>query len=186
MPTALPFDPSPFIHREDTLAAQLGVDRAWIRSHRKRENYGSLWSFGPNRSLLWSDTGRQFLAEQLEKSAPPASPDPRRAVENPAGPSRPPVALLPEKTGALEVLVAIRTNFSNKRIIQAMTTWKETVTVIGVKGPLWWPGFLLLARENSRGVWEFEGNPQHPELGRRQPRGRTDNAWPRKPLHGAA
>lgn len=174
--------PTSFIHREDSIATRLGVDRIWFRQHRTRDSFEVLWGFGPNRSILWSEAGVLWLAEQVEKSARRASPDAPGATA-PAGaltsPWKPPLALLPEKAGALEVLVAVRTNFRNPRVIQATTPWGSVVNVIGVKGNLWWPGFKLLARERTREVWEFEGNPERPELGRRQPRHRTDNAWPR-------
>lgn len=176
---------SPFEHREDSIASRLGVDRPWIRDHRHRSDLDRFWTFGPNRAVLWNEVGVTWLAEQLVKKAAPASPDPESRVENPGGPPRAPLALLPEKSGAVTVLEVIRVKFANPRVIQAQTGWGATVTVIGVKPKLWWPGFLLLARENSRGVWEFEGNPQQPDHGRRQPRGRTDPVWPRRTLRGA-
>lgn len=180
--------PQAFTLREDTLATRLGVDRTWIKTHRTRDTFERFWALGPNRSILWSDAGAYYLAEKLERTAS-CAPDTRSGAENAReGQDSPPTvrALLPEKCGAVAVLVAVRTQFANPRVIEAKTPWGSLVTVLGVKPKLWWPGFLLLAREQSRGVWEFEGNPKHPELGRRQPRGRTDPVWPRKPVNGGA
>lgn len=177
----------PFVHREDSVAARIGCSQKFIRTHRTTQNLGRFWNFGPNRSFLWSDTGVEFLVAELAKNAAPASPDGAGEAEKPAGVSghsTAPLALLPEKSGAIETLVATRTKFSNTRVLQARTSWGTEVTVIGVTSKLWFPGMLLLAREQSRGVWEFEGNPLKPEAGRRQPRGIRDNAWPRKSLGG--
>lgn len=179
--------PTSFTHRELSIATRLGIDRDWITAHRTQDGFGTRWTIGANRSYLWSDAGVDWLADQLQKNAAPASPDGATARENGAPPSdAPPAAMLPEKAvSAPAVLTVVRCNFINTRVLHALTPSGRIVTVTGVHARSWWPGFLMLAREHSPDVWEFEGNPDRQELGRRQPKGRTDNAWPRKPIGGA-
>lgn len=179
--------PTPsFTHRELSIATRLGIHPDWIRAHRTQEGFGSRWTIGANRSYLWTDEGVAWLADELQKNAAPASPDGATAHENGAmPPGRPLTALLPEKAiSAPAVLTVVRCNFINTRVLHAATQDGRIVTVTGVKAKQWWPGFLLLAQEQSPDVWEFAGNPEKPELGLRQPKGRMDNAWPRKPIGG--
>lgn len=155
-----------FIHREQVIAARLGCTTGFIREERNRHVPGSLWDYGVNRAILWSDEGLALLGKRyLEKTRPP-TPEP---------------AAKPPPLPKVEVVRVARCNFPNTRLLQAIDAENRGVIVVGVKAHLFHPGMLILARPavDQKAPWSFEGNPSAPNLGRRMPRGKADNAWPR-------
>jgi hypothetical protein len=176
---------TPFAIREDSLASRLGVDRGWIRGQRAAAELGVHFYWGPNRCFHWSEAGATWLTQRLqslaaiEESSVPQSPAPPQIAALPA-------ALAPHDPLSSAILVVTRVGFRNTRVLQARTPAGVTVTVTGVNADRWWPGFLLKAIPRSADVWEYDGHPTDAAIGRRQPKGKNDHAWPRQSTNGAA
>jgi hypothetical protein len=136
---------------EEAVATQLGLSRKVVAEHRGSE--GGRWGYGPNRRILWSPAGVETLQHELAGK-----------IEN-----------APSLPAGLTVLVVTRVGFVNRKVLLAQAENAPGVDLnvyLGNNGDSlrFQRGQKILARFRRGATWDFEGNPERPQDGRRMPR----------------
>ena len=156
-----PIGPHPFELPEDQVADLVGIPRAQVAA--ARGSAGSRWDYGPNRRILWSFTGLEALKAEIgEKNGKTAGPPAEKPAEAPR----------------TLVFIVKRSRLPNPRVLLAVP--ETPAAGDGCAVPVYLgsngdnrrfpPGLRILARPYRGQLHVFEGNPDTPELGRRQPR----------------
>ena len=147
-----PIATSVFDMPEESVATTLGLDRKKVASFRGPE--GGRWQHGPNRRVLWSAEGVEAVQAELGGKA---------VVEK-----------LPD---GLQVFVVVKVGMPNARVLlarpeNAAADAELLVVYLGFNGDSrrFARGMRILVRHHRGAAWNFEGNPDRPEEGRRLPR----------------
>lgn len=157
---------------EEDLIRRTGLPRRLVRENRGAP--GVWWVRSANGRLMWSAEGESALLKKLGGTPPSNSTTPSEAPgegeESPAPQKNEAPPLLEIETLTVARVVGIR----NTRVLQAIRDVDpgELLTVVVQDHKNFRPGMKLLARqrEGTPNTFDFLGNPEKPEQGRRLPR----------------
>lgn len=176
-------DQKAFWMTEHDVAASLGVAKEVVRKNRGPEK--GRWTMGPRKQALWSFAGVDELRRELSATMPElASAEPRvsEKVRELSRQLMAEKALIPADDG-LKVLEVMGCRFDNRSVMHCVDPESEPLLGGLYREPIvchvadayqFMPGMRILARRRPgrhSNVWEFAGNPAHPEAGPVHPRG---------------
>ena len=140
---------------EEEVARQTGLSLKVLRTMRGQE--GDWFKKGAAGRILWSPDGVAALESRLaQKNAAEATPEPKNA------PQADTFTVVRMRTPMVLHVVAEGETYDP---LHPRCVWMPKAGA-----PLFRPGMKLLATHRQEHLWDFAGNPERPELGRRLPR----------------